>query len=100
MLAHPERRAEYGRRDREKNAGRIFADNASRRAAKKQRAVQWADREALRFFYECRPAGCHVDHVLPLTGKTVSGLHVETNLQWLPAEANLRKHNKVQAWAC
>lgn len=30
-----------------------------------------------------------------LRGKTVSGLHVETNLRIIPALENMRKHNKL-----
>ena len=34
-----------------------------------------------------------VDHVIPLQGKLVSGLHVQNNLQVLLKEDNCRKHN-------
>jgi hypothetical protein len=67
--------------------------SASREAAKNHRYPTWADRKAIRAIYEGCPPGHHVDHVVPLRGSNVSGLHVAGNLQYLPAEENLAKGN-------
>lgn len=70
------------------------ARGAKRRAAKLQATPEWADIEKIREFYlEC-PEGHHVDHVVPLQGELVCGLHVLENLQYLTVEENLKKGNK------
>ena len=59
-----------------------------------ERTPAWANKEKILKIYTNCPKGHHVDHIIPLNGKTVSGLHVEGNLQYLTKENNLRKNNK------
>jgi len=63
-------------------------------AAKADRTPSWANLQAIKEFYEKCPLGYQVDHILPLRGKYVSGLHVLQNLQYLTATENQIKSNK------
>jgi len=83
------------------NRGYVSHINRLRELKKKQRTPIWADLDAIRLIYEERAdlnkkhgvGAYHVDHIIPLQGKTVSGLHVENNLQILKASDNLKKSN-------
>ncbi len=78
---------------RNNHPGRKRADTAYRRAWRIKATPQWSDLKAIRMFYEKCPNGYHVDHIIPLQGKNVSGLHVLNNLQYLIARENLSKSN-------
>lgn len=70
-----------------------------RRAYIKRATPPWltAEQKAeIRGFYiraAAMPGEWHVDHIRPLRGKTVCGLHVPWNLQILPGDDNRRKRN-------
>lgn len=79
------------------NLKRHCARQSHRRAAQIQRTPKWVDLEAIKKFYEACPPGMHVDHIVPLRGKEVCGLHVPWNLQYLTASENSRKSNKFES---
>lgn len=79
---------------REKNKQLFCLYAANYRAQKLQATPKWANFFKIQQMYEACPEGYHVDHVIPLCGKFVCGLHVETNLQYLSAKENLQKSNK------
>ncbi len=77
------------------NPGPWKARASKRRAALLQRTPIWANMQAIESFYSGCPRGSEVDHVLPLQGETVSGLHVLGNLQYLTMAANRAKGARV-----
>ena len=73
-------------------------NEAKRRAKKLNATPKWLTKEQLdtiKNFYEECPSGYHVDHIVPLQGISVSGLHVPWNLQLLTSTVNRSKSNKV-----
>lgn len=79
---------------RENNPQAVNRSSARYRARKLQAIPSWADLEKIDLIYRNCPEGYHVDHVIPLKGELVCGLHVENNLQYLLASENLSKKNK------
>jgi len=77
------------------NRGLITAENARRKARKRRATPSWADWEKIKQIYsEAARLGLHVDHIIPIKSKYVCGLHVESNLQLLTPEENLKKGTK------
>lgn len=70
------------------------AHDAKYRAAKLNRTPEWSDNDKIKEIYAKCPEGHHVDHIIPLQGELVSGLHVPENLQYLPASENCSKGNR------
>lgn len=94
----------YNRLRRLSNLARDAAKTAKRRSRKREATPNWLTEEhmlQILSFYEessrlSKSTGVkhHVDHIVPLRGKNVCGLHVPWNLQVITAEENLKKRNK------
>ena len=76
------------------NAATQAARTATYRASKIDRTPKWVDQDKLKEMYKKCPKGMHVDHIIPLNGQLVSGLHVPENLQYLTPESNTSKYSK------
>ena len=64
---------------------------AQYRAKKLQRTPQWSDLDQIKQIYADCPDNLAVDHIIPLQGEFVSGLHVPENLQYLDLSTNSTK---------
>ena len=88
---------------KEKKTLRTFLER-KRQINKKQRLPVWVTQdelERIKCLYQVaemyRKEGLsdwHVDHIVPLQGKTVSGFHCFNNLRVVESKENLAKHNK------
>lgn len=90
---------------KERNLDWVRADTSARRRRHRQATPPWVDtlmkaqiREVYRVAYALtKQTGRvhHVDHIYPLRGETVCGLHVPWNLQVLPFDENAEKSNAL-----
>jgi hypothetical protein len=90
----------------ELNKAKVTAIKAKYRAAKYQATPKWLTKEHLdeiKSFYELarelawlnEGQVLQVDHIIPLQGKDVCGLHVPWNLQLLNKSNNISKFNNI-----
>lgn len=77
-------------------AERSALQNA-RRAKQLERTPPWVNLKKIKSWYiQASKLGLQVDHIIPLQGKLVSGLHVHNNLQLLTPLENQQKKNKFE----
>ena len=86
------------------NKSCYYAKGAKRRASKINRTPSWLTendyKEMEKYYIKANEIEVetgvkqHVDHIIPLQGENISGLHMPSNLQILPATENLSKGNK------
>lgn len=103
--ANAEARKSYLQQYQKKNPAKVRYWAMKRHTAKLQRTPDWLsvdDLWMLEQAYELavlreKATGVlyQVDHIVPLQGATVSGLHVPWNLQVIPAIENKRKGNRA-----
>jgi hypothetical protein len=99
--------AEFKKAWQKANPAKTNAANAKRRSSKLKATPSWLTREdckQMQAFYDqaqqltlSTGVQHHVDHIYPLQGETVCGLHVPSNLQVLTAAENMGKSNKFTA---
>ena len=106
-LANPECARDAAMRWNEKHpeeAAAIAAAAVRRRQVQKKNACPpWADQSAILAIYKkCRQAAKdtgiahHVDHIIPLQGRYVRGLHIAENLQILTSYENRHKSARYE----
>ena len=76
---------------------RKVARACARVARYRKHRPKWQKLPEINKFYENCPDGYQVDHIIPINGENVSGLHVIKNLQYLTAEENMKKGNSYDA---
>jgi hypothetical protein len=98
-----DKKAKNYKRWQQNNKAKVNHRNSIRRAAEKSATPSWANLEEIAYKYRLAQyfdwisggfVKHHVDHIIPLRGKDVCGLHVENNLQILIDKDNLQKANK------
>jgi len=104
-IANKEKVKEINRKSKSNRRAKATAAERERYALKLKAMPKWLskeDKQKIELFYECaketsEKAGfnCNVDHIAPLKGKSVCGLHVPWNLRIVSQSYNSIKHNNL-----
>ena len=79
-----------------KNPGKKNAYAAAYRARRNKAIPPWVNKKDFVEIYQlAKSLGQVVDHIVPLKGKNVCGLHVPWNLQIISQSENSKKYNKI-----
>lgn len=105
LIINKNKLSESGKEYRLDNKEKVNAKNARRRSNKLNATPRWLTQDEnaqiLNFYKEAQILKLlmgeeyHVDHIVPLQGENVCGLHVPWNLQVIPASENISKSNKL-----
>lgn len=77
------------------NKDRKYASRDAYRRRCRQAMPSWVDRgQIITIYRRAKALGLSVDHIVPLNGENVCGLHVPWNLQLMPLRENIAKGNR------
>lgn len=103
-IRHKEAKRAKNAAYKRQNVHKVRADTRWRQALLKSATPKWVDRREIEAIYaeakrleEAVGVSYHVDHIIPLRGKDVCGLHVPWNLQAIPAKDNYLKGSRWNA---
>lgn len=105
-MSRPDLEKRYQKNYYARSRDRKLASNRALRIKRERCVPAWLSPEQLeeikKFYWLAKDLQVitgevyQVDHIVPLQGKTVCGLHVPWNLQVLPRDINIRKANKLE----
>ena len=102
--SNKEKVSEIQKRYSKNHRGKINAKSMKRLATKINATPKWANMTRIQCYYSLADMfnkntdqKWHVDHIVPLRGKNVCGLHVDYNLRVIPAIENMKKGNRFHA---
>ena len=100
---NPDVRKSSSNKYRQNNLSYYAAKRAQRRSAQLERTPPWVEPSSMEGMYslarrltDLTGVQMEVDHIVPLQGELVSGLHVPWNLQLLPQSTNRKKGNRYE----